>query len=263
MFRALFFVLLTLLPAAPPLAGQVPEKFENLKVLPPDVSKQDLIDRMRQMTFALGARCHFCHVGEPGTRLQGYDFASDEKATKRTARVMMRMVDQINGELLPRIGKERAALVEVRCVTCHRGQSRPRSLEDVLAEVVASEGVEAAVARYRELRERYYGGHSFDFRHWSLLNLAERLADQGKLDAADRFIELNLEHYPDHGMSYFTRGQLQQRQGAVEKAIASYRKAAELMPEMAPRIRETIDELLATEARGGLRPHSSRTPQYR
>lgn len=242
MFHPLF-VLLTLLLAAPPLAAQIPEKFENLKVLPQDIPQKDLIDRMREMASALGGRCHFCHVGEPGPSLKGYDFASDEKATKRTARVMMQMVDQINGELLPRIGKERAELIEVRCETCHHGQSRPRSLEDVLAEVVKSEGVEAAVAKYRELRERYYGSYTFDFRDWRLLRLAESLAEQDKLDAAYRFIELNLELYPDHGMSYFTRGQLQRGQGDVEKAKSSYRKAAELMPEMAPRIQAMIEEL--------------------
>lgn len=242
MYRT-WFMLLILALAASPIAAQIPEKFENLKVLPQDISQSDLIDRMRDMATALGARCHFCHVGEPGASLQGYDFASDEKATKVTARVMLRMVAEINGELLPRIGKERAALIEVRCETCHHGQSRPRSLEQVLAEVVESDGVEAAVARYRELRERYYGSHTYDFRDWRLLSLAESLAGRDQVDAAHRFVDLNLELHPDHGMSHFTRGQLLQRQGDREKAIASYRKAAELMPEMAPRIQAMIEEL--------------------
>lgn len=229
--------------AAVPVEAQIPDEFQNLQILPKDISKGELIAQMRHMAGALGARCHHCHVGEPGPSLEGYDFTSDEKATKKTARVMMKMVAEINGEMLPRIGKERAELVEVRCVTCHHGQARPRTLVAVLTEVLEDDGIDAAVAEYRELRERYYGRSTFDFGEWRLLNLAESLGEKDRLDDAKRFLELNIEFYPESGMTYFGLGQFHQRKGEKEQALAHYKKAAELMPEMAPRLAPRIEQL--------------------
>ncbi len=229
--------------AALPLGAQIPDEFKNLKVLPEDISKQDLIAQMRHMAGALGARCHYCHVGEPGASLAGYDFVSDEKETKKTARVMLQMVDEINGKLLPQIGKESSELLEVRCVTCHSGQSRPLTLAQALTASLEKDGIDAAVAKYRELREQYYGRATYDFGEWGLLNLAESLGGAGKLDEAKRFLELNVEFYPESGMSHVGLGQFYQRNGAKEQALASYKKASELMPEMAPRIQGLIDQL--------------------
>ncbi len=226
-----------------PLRAQIPDEFKNLKVLPEDISKGELIAQMRHMAGALGARCHYCHVGEPGASLDGYNFVSDEKATKKTARVMLQMVDEINGKLLPQIGKESSELVKVRCVTCHHGQSRPRTLVEVLTESLEQDGVDAAIAKYRELREKYYGRATFDFGEWRLLNLAEDLGGAGKLDEAKRFLELNVEFYPESGMSYVGLGQFHQRNGDNEQALVNYEKASELMPEMAPRIQGLIDQL--------------------
>lgn len=226
-----------------PLGAQLPDKFENLKVLPKDISKQDLIKQMRHMTGAVGERCHYCHVGEPGPSLEGYDFASDEKETKKTARIMMQMVDEINNKLLPQIGKKRSDLVEVRCATCHHGQARPRPLADILVEVLEKDGLDASVAKYRELREQYYGRYTFDFSEWRLVSLAETLSHEQKLDEGKRFLELNIEFNPDYGMSYVSLGQLHQREGDKEQALASYKKAIELMPDMASRVQGLIDKL--------------------
>ncbi len=237
-------LLLAALPLATQRVGaQIPDEFTNLKVLSKDISKPDLIAQMRQMAGALGARCHHCHVGEPGPSLAGYNFASDEKETKKTARVMMQMVDEINGKLLPQIGKEAAELVKVRCETCHSGQSRPLTLAQILTESLEQDGIDAAVAKYRELRERYYGRATYDFGEWSLINLAETLGGGGKLDEAKRFLELNAELNPEFGMSYFGLGQFHQRKGEKEQALENYKKAAALMPDMAPRLQPMIDQL--------------------
>ena len=66
--------------------AQIPEVFNNLQVLPKDISKAELLGNMR--SFA-GGRCQFCHVGEEGQPLSEFDFVSDEKETKKKARVMM------------------------------------------------------------------------------------------------------------------------------------------------------------------------------
>jgi photosynthetic reaction center cytochrome c subunit len=97
----------------------------NLQVLPKDISKRELVQTMRMFTRALGVRCEFCHLGE-GNDLSKFDFASDEKRQKRSTRVMLRMVTEINTNHLSGIPEPRpAGTPAVTCYTCHRGQTRP------------------------------------------------------------------------------------------------------------------------------------------
>ncbi|HMB67668.1 MAG TPA: c-type cytochrome, partial [bacterium] len=110
------------------VCAQVPEEFTNLQVLPKEIAKDDLEARMREFTFALNVKCSHCHVGPDN--LQDMDFASDEKPTKRTARVMMRMTDEINGGFLRDIETGRDARVEVKCQTCHHRVQVPEPIED-------------------------------------------------------------------------------------------------------------------------------------
>ncbi len=228
---------------ASPAAAQIPTEFKNLKVLPKDIAQRDLIDQMRGFAMGLGVRCHHCHVGEPGASLEGYDFASDEKQAKKTARVMLQMVGEINGKLLPQMGKEQAELIQVNCATCHHGQARPQTLEAVLTETFKKDGLEAATAKYRELREKYYGSYTFDFSEYRLLTVAEQLGGAGHLDAAHGVLELNREFYPESGMTHLGLGQYHQQKGDKEQAIRHYKKAAELSPEMAPRLNMMIEQL--------------------
>lgn len=41
---------------------KVPDKFTNLKVLPKDIGKDDLVTTMRMFARSLGLRCNPCHV---------------------------------------------------------------------------------------------------------------------------------------------------------------------------------------------------------
>ena len=65
--------------------AQIPDEFSNLEVLPKDIGKRVLIERMRGFALGLGVRCAHCHVGNPDGSLDGMDFASDEKATRRSS----------------------------------------------------------------------------------------------------------------------------------------------------------------------------------
>src|SRR5574341_2240843 len=104
--------------SAAPASGQIPDKFSNLQVLPKDISKRALVDTMKSFTRGLGVRCQYCHIGEEGQPLSTFDFASDAKATKQTARLMLRMVNAINNEHLTKLVKPAARAVQVDCVTC-------------------------------------------------------------------------------------------------------------------------------------------------
>lgn len=97
----------------------------NLQVLPKDIPKRELVQTMRMFTRALGVRCEFCHLGE-GNDLSKFDFASDEKRQKRSTRVMLRMVAEINTNYLAGVPEPRpAGTPAVTCYTCHREQARP------------------------------------------------------------------------------------------------------------------------------------------
>jgi len=77
---------------------------------------------MKFFAQSLGVRCTHCHVGEEGKPLSTFDFASDAKQTKLTARKMLAMVHRINSE---DFGVTDFANVKVTCFTCHRGSTKP------------------------------------------------------------------------------------------------------------------------------------------
>src|SRR5690606_32103791 len=63
---------------------------KNLKVLPKDISKDELDEVMDGFKAALGVKCGHCHA--PSTiDPKKLDFASDEKIEKEIARKMMKM----------------------------------------------------------------------------------------------------------------------------------------------------------------------------
>lgn len=103
-------------------ADQLPQKFTNLQVFPKDITGQNLVAAMKQFCFDLNVRCEHCHVGE-GNDLSKFDFASDTKPAKVTARLMLKMVGAINDEHLKPLGPAPAA--RVTCFTCHRGATKP------------------------------------------------------------------------------------------------------------------------------------------
>jgi len=103
----------------------IPEKFTNLQVLPKDISRADLVTMMRGFTGPLGVRCEHCHVGE-GNDLSTFDFVSDARPAKATARKMILMLRAINGPLLEGVGTPPApGISKVTCFTCHRGARTP------------------------------------------------------------------------------------------------------------------------------------------
>ena len=102
--------------------------FKNLKVLPQNITHDELITTMRGFARALGGRCDTCHVQIPG-ETNKFDFPNDAKDEKRTARIMIRMVRNINGNFISKIPREHDEPAEekpvVQCWTCHRGHKQP------------------------------------------------------------------------------------------------------------------------------------------
>jgi len=65
----------------------------------------------------MGRRCNYCHVNNNGQ----WDYASDDKQEKNTAREMIKLVLDTNKNTFK-------GNVEVGCYTCHRGRSQPQSI---------------------------------------------------------------------------------------------------------------------------------------
>ena len=228
--RLALSLLLAMGMTAQPSKAQFPEKFTNLKVLPKDITKQQLQSLMRSFSFALGERCQYCHVEKPDTQKFELDFAADDKEPKRTARLMLEMVGGINRDYLAKLS--RTPPVEAQCITCHHGLAKPRTLNSVLAETIEQKGLEAAAAQYRELRTKYYGGAQYDFGETPLNLLTESLLAQKKTKEAVAVMELSFDaNHPDSVWSYHMLAMAHQANGQTDKALADFRKVVELHPD--------------------------------
>ena len=203
---------------------------QNLQVLPADISTAELSQTMRGFALGLGVRCQHCHVGEDGQPLSEFDFPADVKETKAVAREMLRMVARINATTSAVASRLERPATAVRCVTCHRGQARPQLIEDVLNETLESGDGAAAVEKYRALREKFYGGHTYDFTELTLSLYANGLFRGPKKEAAIALQELNSEYHPESSRIRNSLGQGYEEMGKLEKAAESYRKALEINP---------------------------------
>jgi hypothetical protein len=217
--------------AASPAAAQIPDRFENLKVLPRDIPRDSLVQIMRGFSLALGVRCVYCHVAPEGTTgLEGVDFDADDRRPKRTARFMMTMVRDLNSRTLAELPDRRDPAVRVTCITCHRGMPVPTTIESVLTQTLDSAGVQAAVARYRQLREEMMERGRFDFSEGPVGDVARRLAAAGKTADAVALLEMNAELHPRSAGIEVQLGDVLRTSGNRDGAIQHYRLALEKEP---------------------------------
>jgi len=130
---------------APPPAAQAPfavPPFKNLKVFPKDIARAELLTNMKFFSQSLGVRCTYCHVGTEGQPLSTFDFASDAKDHKNTARAMLAMVATLNSKTLPAATGLPDA--KVTCFTCHRGSTKPATEIPLPTQPAAAPAVPAA-----------------------------------------------------------------------------------------------------------------------
>jgi Photosynthetic reaction centre cytochrome C subunit len=107
--------------AAKPPRGPRPNP-TNIKALPKNITGDEVIKVMHQYEGDLGVDCGFCHARNPETKRN--DFPSDANPVKDTARMMIRMTDDLNTKYLTQLEDRRTA-DPITCGTCHRGMSHP------------------------------------------------------------------------------------------------------------------------------------------
>jgi len=101
----------------------------NLQVLPKTMTGDQVHELMHKWEASLGTECSTCHSADPKNigpngrpRL---NFADDSKPEKATARLMVRMVEEINTQYIGKIDDHGQPPQPVSCSTCHRGHLDP------------------------------------------------------------------------------------------------------------------------------------------
>ncbi len=97
-------------------------------------------------------------------------------------------------------------------------------------EQLAENGLEATLTKYAELREPFYGSHSYDFSEFTLPMYVQELADKEKIPEAIALTKINASHFPDSYYTSFVLAELYKNSSQTELAIESYSRAIELNP---------------------------------
>jgi hypothetical protein len=237
MSRATVLVLGIFVAAAASAAAQAPaggaqtpppQPMTNLQIIPKDTPRPQVLQQMQAIAASLGVQCNYCHVmGGPGGR---NDMAADDKPTKKAARGMMLLAREINSKLPESIGKAPEATTRVGCATCHRGVPIPKQITDVVTDTASAAGAAAGLAKYRELREKFYGGQSYDFSENGLLATAQRAIAANKPDDALVYLQANVDYYPKSTRSYMAMAQAHLAKQDKAGAIKDLEKALDLDP---------------------------------
>jgi hypothetical protein len=121
-------------PPAPSATPTTPESHHdhphpaptNLKVLPKNLTGEQVHEIMEGWEAALGTHCSTCHAPDPNNigpngrpRL---NYADDSKPEKATARLMFTMTEDINRNYVSKVPNSDEP---VMCGTCHRGHLGP------------------------------------------------------------------------------------------------------------------------------------------
>jgi hypothetical protein len=110
-------------PPPPPHSFPAPT---NLKVLPRNLTGEQVHEIMEKWEGELGTGCKTCHAVDPKNigpnGKPGLNFADDSKDEKKTARLMYQMTENINVNYVAKIDSSGDP---VTCGTCHRGHLGP------------------------------------------------------------------------------------------------------------------------------------------
>ena len=103
-----------------------PPKYKNLKILPKNITKDQMDSVMHHFANSMGKKCNFCHVYNQEEKKM--DFVSDAKEEKATAREMWKMTAKLNKKYFDvKDSKNLDAKLEVTCFTCHHGSDHPET----------------------------------------------------------------------------------------------------------------------------------------
>jgi tetratricopeptide (TPR) repeat protein len=182
----------------------------------------DIGARMQTISQALGVTCGYCHTAERGS--------GQPEPKKDIARAMMAMTRDINAKIEAATGTPSTPVTKVECITCHRGIPIPRQLSDILTQTLKNQGVEAAIAQYKDLRNRYYGSAAYDFGDATMINIAQPIATR-RPDDALALLNAQLEFNPKSAKTLTAIAYAYTRKFDDATAITYLERALEIEPE--------------------------------
>lgn len=112
-------------------------------------------------------------------------------------------------------------------VTTAIAQSQKQPVNDLLYQVIDSEGVAAAVAKYRALKKQ--GSGRYDLSQGQLNTLGYRLLNEGRNEAAVAIFKLNAKTYPNSINVWDSLGEGYFAVGDKKLAIRQYKKVLKML----------------------------------
>ena len=94
-------------------------------------------------------------------------------------------------------------------------------------------GVIAGLAKFKELRAKFYGGQQYDLRENALVGIANRATNAKRPDDALAYLQQNLEYFPKSSVTYQAMAQAKNAKGDKQGATRDLEKALELDPQNA------------------------------
>jgi hypothetical protein len=106
-------------------AGPENPQYKNLKVLPKDITREQMDSVMHHFTASLNVKCNFCHVFN--AEKKEMNWVTDENKHKLVARQMMTMTNELNKKYFDQTGSaiNLSSQLAVTCYTCHNGAKEP------------------------------------------------------------------------------------------------------------------------------------------
>lgn len=103
-----------------------------------------------------------------------------------------------------------------------------KSISEALAQTIASDGIDAAVKQYHDLKATQSAAYNFD--EGELNTLGYQLLEAKKFKEAIRIFQLNVETYPQSGNVYDSLAEAYMDNGDKQLAIDNYQKSIQLDP---------------------------------
>jgi tetratricopeptide (TPR) repeat protein len=104
-----------------------------------------------------------------------------------------------------------------------------KPIGEELYKMLESEGLEAAIAHFEELKSNQ--PEKFDLRESELNNLGYTLISEERLDEAIAIFQLNVKSYPGSANVYDSLGEAFMLKGQKKDAIKNYERSLELNPD--------------------------------
>jgi formate dehydrogenase assembly factor FdhD len=106
-------------------SGPANPQYKNLKILPKDITHEQMDSVMHHFTSSLNVKCNFCHVFNQDTKQMNWP--ADDNKHKLVARQMMTMTNNLNKKYFDQTGAAitLSSQVAITCYTCHHGSTEP------------------------------------------------------------------------------------------------------------------------------------------